>query len=67
MQFYLIRVSYDESPLLWEVVVQIGDNLHSYICFACTWGTYNLEIVRKEAWLNNKTKNRAQMLSSMKN
>lgn len=48
-ELYLIGVSHDEGPLLREVVVQIGDYLHGYVCFACTWGTYNLK-----RWLKTK-------------
>lgn len=36
-------MSHDQSPLLREVVIQVRDDLHCYICFTCAWGTHNLQ------------------------
>lgn len=40
---YLIGMSNNQSPLLWEIVVDVGYNLNCHICFSCTWWAHNLK------------------------
>ena len=39
---YLIGVCDQQCSLLWEIVINIGNYLHGYICLPCTRRSYNL-------------------------
>ena len=39
---HLIRMSHQQCSLLWEVVINVGNDLYSYICLSCTWRPNNL-------------------------
>lgn len=45
---YLIGMCYDERPLLREVVIKVGDDLHSYVCLPRTRRPHNLEREKKK-------------------
>lgn len=33
----LIRMSHQKCSLFWEVVINVGNNLHSHIGLSCAW------------------------------
>ena len=45
---YLVRMGHKQRSLFWKIVIKVGDNLYSDICFACTWRSHNLQQSTKQ-------------------